>query len=203
MRKRNGFSSWVLVTALLMVMAVTLPAEAQKPKPRPSTYVEAYGGLFLPLGDWLEAGWKPYENIEIAAGYHFLPFLALEGGFHHFRTKFEQTSPYYVGEHLMANGIVLTPRLIYPLKRFELYLGSGAGYYWIENGVDYNTGYSADYYVNYDSIWGFHALAGASFDIIRWLYIGLEGKYVILFNFLDKSNITGFGLTLGIGFRFL
>jgi len=191
----------VMVTVILMTIAVALAAEQKKK--RPSTYIEAYGGVFIPLGDWLEAGWKPYENIEMALGYHFLPFLALEGGFHHFRTKFEQTSPYYIGQHLIANGIVLAPRLIYPFKRFELYLGAGTGYYWIENGVAYNTGLSAGYYVNHDSIWGFHALAGAAFDIIRWLYIGLEGKYIILFNFLDSANITGGAVTLGIGFRFL
>jgi hypothetical protein len=50
---------------------------------------------------------------------------------------------------------------------------------------------------------GLHALAGASFDIFRWLYLGLEGKYVILFNFLDATNITGWALNLSIGFRFL
>jgi len=203
MNKRGIVRVCVIVAALLLTLAVTIGAEEKKRRPRPSTYIEARGGVFLPSGDWNEGGWEPKENFALALGYHFLPFLALEAGFHHFRISNFQTSPFYVGQKLAANGIVLTPKLIYPVKRLEFYLGASAGFYWIENGVDYNTGLSAGYYEENDAIWGFHGLAGASFDILRWLYVGLEGRYVTLLNFLDKSNITGWALTIGIGFRFL
>jgi hypothetical protein len=135
-------------------------------------------------------------------GYHFTPFLALEGGFHHFKIYWQQTTPYYMDQNLWANGVVLTPKLIYPLKRIELYIGASAGLYWVVNGVFValpGVGYSE----NPDTNWGFHAVAGASYDLLRWLYLGLEGKYVILFNFLNSSNITGWALNISVGFRFL
>ncbi len=202
MKKRSIFSSWTLVTVLFMVMAVTLPAEAQKPKPRPATYVEAGGGVCIPSGDWFEAGWQTRENIELALGYHFLPFMALEAGFHHFNWYWEQATPNWIDIKIYANGVILTPKLIYPLKRFEFYLGAGAGYYWLMQGTHVIT-LVESYGEVTDNIWGFHAVAGASFDIFRWLYLGLEGKYVMLFNFLDSANITGWALTASIGFRFL
>jgi opacity protein-like surface antigen len=114
-----------------------------------------------------------------------------------------QTTSYYSDVKLYGNGVVLTAKLIYPGRRIQLYLGGGAGHYWVMEGIFISLPVVGGYFEIEDTIWGFHAVAGASYDLFRWLYLGLEGKYVILLNFLDTSNITGWALNIGIGVRFL
>jgi opacity protein-like surface antigen len=114
-----------------------------------------------------------------------------------------QVTTFYMDVKLYASGVELTAKLIYPVKRFEFYVGGGAGYWWVTEGTFVALPLGGSYGEVYDSLLGYHAVAGASFDVLRWLYLGLEGKYVFLPNFLDGGEIPGWGLTLGIGFRFL
>jgi hypothetical protein len=60
-----------------------------------------------------------------------------------------------------------------------------------------------EYNETYEKRWGFSGVVGASFDIFRWLYLGLDGKYTILTDFTDARNITGWALGISVGFRFL
>jgi hypothetical protein len=171
MKKSVIIRACVIVAAMLMTVAVALAAEQKKK--RPSSYFNARGGLFLPTGDWNDGDWEPRQNIEMALGYHFLPFLALEGGFHHFRTFMSQTTSYYSDVKLYGNGVVLTAKLIYPGRRIQLYLGGGAGHYWVMEGIFISLPVVGGYFEIEDTIWGFHAVAGASYDLFRWLYLNV------------------------------
>ncbi len=200
--KRQTIIRGCAMVAAMVVTIATAPA-ADKEKGRPSTFVVARGSRFMPTGDLKDGGFGPEENVEVALGRYLTSFVALEGGVHHFRARYEETTPFYLRQILFADGLVLTPKLVYPGKRIELYAGFGVGHYWVENGVRYEAGISSGYYEINDTIWGYHACAGASYDLLRFLYLGLEGSYVMLGDFKDTGDLTGWALNVSIGVRFL
>jgi opacity protein-like surface antigen len=112
------------------------------------------------------------------------------------------TEFFYYGLYLDVNGAVLTPKLMYRVARFEVYGGIGAGYYWVDNEIDVHTPTGVTESHIKDTVWGYHGLAGASYDLTRTWYLGLEGKYVNLLDFKDTTDFTGRSVSLGIGLRF-
>jgi len=195
---KTGRISVVVVVAAAMV-ASTAAASAEE---KPANYVNVRVGVFEPTGDTKDGGYKRAENVEVIFGHYFSRSFALEGGFHRFRAKYAEVVVVYMEQFLEANGAVLTPKIIYPVGRFELYGGIGVGYYWVKNEIWVHGPFETTNTEPKDTIWGYHVVAGASYDLTRRWYLELEGKYVTLLDFLGATDITGVAVTLGVGLRF-
>ncbi len=116
------------VAAVLAIAALAAPAAARarpapaRPSPRSDSWIEAYGGAFLPQHRDLD-GVDPGIAAGIALGAWLTRYLGLEGGFGYARATGTEN-----GTTLTASEFPFTAnlRLRAPLRRIELSVWAGA-----------------------------------------------------------------------------
>jgi outer membrane protein W len=189
-----------LVLVLLCLFGVFSGVYAEQPAqqqvkaataPDLKSYFVLKAGVFYPQGDLkdLNTGF----NGEIAYGYRFHENMALELGSGYltagntYRTAIDGTG-LALKERVYAIPLTLTFKGIMPVGNgFEVYGLAGGGGYYIRNHstftiADVGRVSTTDHSLSYGGFLG----AGATYDMTREWFVGLEGKYLVT----DRPKLT-------------
>ena len=195
----------ITIVILSMVFALFLPLSAIA-QDKPDKYIVVRMGKYSPTGELDDYDFKGKENAEFMFGHHFSPNFVLEGGFVVFINEFKQAG---VEVDIDGLALLLTAKGVYPMEKFEFFGGGGIGLY--QGQMDIYGIPSFDYSEE-ETVFGFHIMIGASYDITQNWYLALEAKHhwtqeadykADLPTFPGvKMDLNGFGITFGIGWRF-
>lgn len=192
------------VAAMLLWMTAAMAQED-----RPTSYLMLKAGIYDPSND-LTINGQDNDGIDLnshtrffgeaAIGHYFAPFLAFELGAGYFENK--GTAANQAGTaKLKVIPVVLTGKLLAPLGYVEPYILGGIGAYL----TDFSTDVSESTASGATKLtYGLHAGAGINFDLSRWFFLGVEGRYLWSdphFGWRDLK-LNGFAATGDIGFRF-
>jgi opacity protein-like surface antigen len=207
----KGFSKWIgVIIVLYCALGLSFPAQGEDQKPQ---YLVLKGGIYSPqttnLNDF-NAGF----NGEVAFGYSFDKYWAIEAGLGYFETSakkgvmFDPDST-QTSVHLRVFPLTVAFKGSIPVNRLEFYGIGGIGAYYLETDIE---DASANYYhKRYDSEGDSEALFGGflglgiRFNVTPKMFFGLEGKYLwttkSTFTYAE-TDLNGIQTTLNLGFRF-
>jgi outer membrane protein W len=197
--------------ALVMFLFSVPVAEAQT-----SNYTVLKAGAYFPNSGDLN-GFGTGFNGEVALGRYFSKNFAGELGLGYFQSS-GSASASGTGFTASASGsiyvipLTVAVKAIYPVDNWELYGIGGMGAYFCNGKADANGtagggAFAGSGSSNATAFGGFLG-AGATMNIDRSWFIGLEGKYVWAkpgFDFLGEKIDVDFGgwvVTGNVGFRF-
>jgi hypothetical protein len=150
----------ISMAIILSIPRITLAAE-------PDDYINLKAGCFFPNSS--SKGLKDFKQAlvyEFDYGRNFGRNFAVELGGTYYNTKYKDISSYtatFYGPLATIKG------KIHPIKKMELFLGAGAGYYW--GTQDYESEKTTGTGV------GWHIILGGGYRIIDSLALGLDAKY--------------------------
>ncbi len=212
--RRTAFT--ILVLSITFIFFSSFSAMGQE---KPS-YITIKAGIYTPTDDLDDADFDTGFNGEISFGHYFSPNFALEAGVGYFETdaSFSGYIP-FVGfasedDEVTAIPITLTGKGVYPGEGFELYLGAGVGVYFANFEADASvSGLGSFSFEDDDTVFGFHFLLGANFNLTEVVFLGVEWKYILTEEgkakdtFLGvpvtlEANLNGYTITGNLGFRF-
>jgi hypothetical protein len=202
----------IIAAAVALVLLLPAAGHCQEIRQKKSRYYAAFkaGAFFPDRGD--------YDNGfsgEVAIGGYLNPNLVLEGslGFvsiDDFTGSVDTVfGPVPAEIDVTATPLTFTFKFLLPLRSTELYLGAGAGFYFMRvEATFYPLGWPS-YIDENEVLLGGHLVAGLTVDVERRIFIGLEGKYtatesvdIRLANTPIDVEMNGIGLTVLAGFRF-
>lgn len=203
---------WI-VAAVAAALALPIAAAAAD---KPANYLVLKGGLYSPQSDDLD-DIKASEdlNVEIAYGRRFGSMFGIEIGVGYFQTdgKADDVDPIAGNISIKADTytvpVTINGKLSIPLGNIEIYGLAGVGAYFVNVDVDLTSSILGTASGSDDDMAvGFQLGLGASFDITKNLFVGVEGKYLVaeasLGEVADPPDVQFDGIlaTANLGFRF-
>ncbi len=188
----------ITIVILSMVLALFLPLSAIA-QDKPDNYVVFKMGVYNPTGELDDDDFDGKENAELMFGHYFNPNFALEGGIGIFINEWKEDPVEIDIDTLM---LLLTAKGIYPMEKFEIFGGGGIGVYKGQMDI---YGIPLLDYSEEDTVFGFHIMIGASYDITQNWYLALEAKHhwTQEADFAGfETDLNGYAITLDIGRRF-
>ncbi|MDH3975551.1 MAG: porin family protein [Deltaproteobacteria bacterium] len=186
-------SVFIICTALVIWNPLSTLGQEKAPN-----YATLKIGQYSPTGDLDDLGFDSKVDLELLFGHYFNENFALEAGIGIFGSDREEGD---LNVYFTAFALpVLTAKAVLPKKRFEFYGGGGIGYY--QAKYDYN--YFAIDIEESDTAFGYHVVAGFSYDFTPYWYLGLEGKQIWTDDFdfkVVKIDGDGRTLTFNVGLR--
>lgn len=211
----------ILLVVLMLMILIPQQVSAQYR----NFYITVKPGIYSPQTNDLE-GFDTGFYGEIAAGYQFFKYFAVELGTGYFNTKGRESFVGMIDGFNVAQRdrfyfdvlpVTLTAKLIIPYKRFEFFgLGGVGGYYvWANiktrgtvDGIPFSERFHGD-----DLVFGGYLGLGVHYNITPWIFVGAEGKYLWTGRaepeegFFDDSlgikfKLNGILATGVLGFRF-
>ena len=177
-------------------------------------------GIYSPESDELtndthfDTGWTG----EISFGRHFHRNFAMELGVGYLETNggdADLVAPdvYRADFEIRAIPLTLTAKGVLPLKNVDLFAAAGVGLYFVMAEADVTMfAVGNDSFDDDDTVFGFHGVIGANFNITQNIFIGLEGKYlwarpefegtILGQRWEFDADLDGFTITVNIGYRF-
>lgn len=195
----------IIIVVLCIMLASFFPLSVMA-QDKPDNYVVARMGKYNTTGDLDDYDFKGKENAELMFGHYFSPNFVLEGGFGVIINEWKEA-----GVEIDIDGLslLLTAKGVYPMEKFEFFGGGGIGLYKGQMDI---YGIPLFHYSEEETVFGFHIMIGASYDITQNWYLALEAKHhwtqeadykADLPTFPGvKTDLNGYGITLGIGWRF-
>ncbi|MFA5324488.1 MAG: outer membrane beta-barrel protein [Smithella sp.] len=215
----------VSVLLMFFVLCGSVYAQTAKPSATPDNYIVFKPGIFYPQGEIDKMGIG--FSGEIAYGRRFHPNAALEIASGYIGTGANTTSgsarsistgiiyPAEFKAELYAIPVTVAIKGIIPIsKDFDVYMIAGGGGYYANAKLTYTvTGVGSDSASDNKWVLGGFLGAGLNFDIMKDVFVGLEGKYMWTDRIKMSGNIAGraveesFNLegvqgVVTIGFRF-
>jgi hypothetical protein len=191
--KRIGYAASIALTTAFFLLAASLDASAREKE----GYVMLKGGLVTFTGDLKRADLDTGFNGEVSCGRYLSPNFALEAGIGYFHDGVNK----YYGNNVWVIPLTVSLKGIYRSGLFELYAGGGPGIYPAKfNGMVNNAVGE-----KWMTVLGGHLLAGATLDVSRSLFVGLEGKlhFTADADFrVVRSNLNSRSLSVILGCRF-
>ncbi|MBI5441166.1 MAG: porin family protein [Deltaproteobacteria bacterium] len=161
-------------------------------KPPPPNYVAAKAGGFFPVASDLE-GFDAGFAGELSVGRYVTPGFALEGGVGHFETRGESSG---ARRSFEATSLLFTLKGVAPFAQWEGFAELGFGIYFLRDEVPGDS--------DEQTRVGAHAGVGGTFSLSRHVFLGLEGRYVLLTaeTFGGDTRLDGISVTGNLGYRF-
>lgn len=194
------------ITALGALCLQLIASQTAAAQTRPMNQVILKAGAYFPTGDLSDARFDPSFNGEIVYGRYLSENFALDGGFAFLHSEGgEDPALQQVlrDRDLTCPIIRVTARGVYRADRVEIFGGAGPALLFPRLEV-YFQAPNTDAVDERDTVFGFQALAGVNFDVVRLWYLGLEGKYLWASEAEFAGvpiNINGFAATLNLGLR--
>lgn len=184
--------SLAMTVALLLLLPLAISAQEKK------NYLVAKAGLYTFTDRLDEADFKTGFDGAVLYGYYLRRNFVLEGGVGYFHDGVNED----FGNEIRGIPVTLTAKGVYHYRNVELFAGGGVGIYFAEfhgkvknDFIDSAT----------DTVFGGHIVAGATKDLLRAFFIGLEGKYIFTetadFTVM-RSRLDGYIISTFLGFRF-
>lgn len=183
----------ILIICVLLSLSIPLSVAGEE---RPDNYATFKIGQYSPTGGLDDDGFDSKVALEIIFGHYFNKNFSLEGGFGVFGSDNDNA-----GQTVYFTGFatpLLTAKAILPKESFEFYGGAGIGYYQGKIAV-----YDPDDEES-DSAFGYHVVAGFSYNFTPYWYLGMEGKQIWTDDFDFKGykvDADGRIMTLNVGLR--
>ena len=197
-------------TNLLLLSLTTVLIGSSAYAEMPKSYTALKAGLYSPSSshdvDTFNAGNRTHLDSktgfagEIAAGYYFLPTVALELGGGYFESK--GSAEAQRGEtKLKVIPLTATGKAMLPLGIFEPYGLFGIGAYITDLKVSNNTGSLGG---STEVTYGLHAGAGLNVNFQEKMFVGFEAKYLWANPSFGGQHLKldGFITNAAIGFRY-
>jgi outer membrane protein W len=202
----------VLSAALIFLLPITALGQDMP------SYAVIKGGAYFPTGDLDDTEFDTGFNGEVAYGYYFQRNLALEIGVGYFETEASFSStvaglPISEKDEIWVIPVTLTAKGVTSAEGFELYVGVGAGAYFVDFEADLTIAAVEDSIDDDDVLIGGILVLGANVDITSNVFVGVEGKYLLTNDaefegavfgvpVMVETDINGFTLTGNLGIRF-
>lgn len=192
MTKMSGDILRQTVFALIFLWLLLLPLSAiGQDKP---SYVTAKAGLLFFTDDPKDSRNYTAFDSEIIYGYYLYPTFALEVGTGYIHDG-------HRGSDIRAIPLRLTAKAVYPVEDNEFYAGGGIGVYHTKYKREM---LGAPFIDDDDSVLGGHVQFGANLNFSSDRFFILEGEFIVTEDLhFDgiKSDLNGFSVNIGIGFR--
>ncbi len=172
-------------TAIMLLLSVVLipffahPSAAADLEPK--QYLLLKLGYYLPQHDDLE-DYHDGFNGEIYYGRYMNKNFSSELGAGYFKSNSKITSTSPANVTIKTFDILYNLKGIYRIGRVELFAGPGVGVYFTK-GYEYTSASTPASETEWKPAFGYHVLAGCSFDLSKAWFLGIEGKY-----FWAKTN---------------
>lgn len=217
--KRLLSFQWIIVLTVSLAMSLTIVDAYAAGSPY-KNYGIIKTGAFVPTGDLDDADFDTGFNFAVAYGRYLGENLVLEGAFdfssveREYRGTTSFTGYYEAENDLSIAALMGSIKVVAPLGKASLYGGVGIGVYFVNMYAEVDTSLRWEYDSDdeYDTVLGFHIVAGGSYDITPRIFIGLEGIYrltddVDLEDWVGlpvevDGNLDGYSITIAVGFRF-
>lgn len=199
--------------------ALTQPA----PVPvRPKTaYISGQLGLYQPTSDLDNGDYDTGFNGAVAFGFHLTPTIIAEtmidyiGADADSESYNEAIGHYDQDSTISATGFLFSLKGEVPSGPFRFYGGAGVGLYVANLSIEVDSSRFGRFEKEDDSdvTFGGHVIAGASYNITREFFVGIEGRYrwtgdvevadtVAEVPVAYGGDLSGFTLSGVFGFRF-
>jgi opacity protein-like surface antigen len=157
----------MLLLSIGLIHSFALPSVAADPEPKQYLLLKL-GGYFPQSNDMND--YNDGFNGEIYYGRYFHKNFSSELGAGYFKSDSNDTS---LGDVTIKTfDILYNIKGIYRIGRLELFAGPGVGLYFTK-GYEFSSGSTTEW----KPAFGYHVLAGCSFDVSTEWFLGLEGKY--------------------------
>lgn len=162
-------------TAIMLLLCVVLipffahPSAAADLEPK--QYLQLKLGYYLPQHDEME-DYHDGFNGEIYYGRYMNKNFSSELGAGYFRSNAKITPETPNNVTIKTFDLLYNLKGIYRIGRVELFAGPGVGVYFTK-GYDFTTSSETEW----KPAFGYHVLAGCSFDLSKVWFLGVEGKY--------------------------
>lgn len=190
MTKRSVDSLGKTVFVLIFLWLLLLPLSAiGEDKP---SYVTTKVGLLFFTDDPKDSRNYTAFDSEFIYGYYLNPNTAIEAGTGYIHDGHE-------GSDIKAIPLRLTLKSVYHVEDNEFYAGGGIGVYYTK--FERKTGVFID---DDDTVLGGHVQLGANLNFSSDRFFILEGEFILTEDIhFDgiKSDLNGFSVNIGIGFR--
>ena len=157
----------MLLLSIVFIHSFAPPSVAADPEPKQYLLLKL-GGYFPQSNDMND--YNDGFNGEIYYGRYFHKNFSSELGAGYFKSDSNDTS---LGDVTIKTfDILYNIKGVYRIGRLELFAGPGVGLYFTK-GYDFSSGSTTEWKPGF----GYHVLAGCSFDVSTEWFLGLEGKY--------------------------
>jgi len=170
-------TKWSCTAILLLLSVVLIPFFAHPSVAAdlaPKQYLLLKLGYYLPQNDDME-DYHDGFNGEIYYGRYINKNFSSELGAGYFKSNAKSTSKWpstVTDVTIKTFDILYNVKGLYRIGRVELFAGPGVGVYFTK-GYEFTTASETEWKPSF----GYHLLAGCSFDISTEWFLGVEGKY--------------------------
>jgi opacity protein-like surface antigen len=217
----SKYLNLLMFSAFIIILLLPLFAEGADR----SNYITYKQGIYSVESDDLSNSDTKFYG-ELLLGHYFSPYFSLEFGAGYFDTEgtFRDSLP-NIGSIIgnleittassTLSGKAIYPFRFFPIKKGELFVGAGAGIYFVHADADLSTSSGfGDFSVDGNDItYGYHVELGTNVDITKVVFLGISGKYLKAaeadFDAKAKdakvefsADISRFIVTVNIGLRF-
>jgi len=210
----------VVLNIFLLLFALAATCGVVWADERSPNYVRISTGLYQPTGDLDDGGYDSGFNISGVYGRYFGKYLVLEGGigYAYSERDFDGSTTaagFYIEEDSVSIlSVTATAKGVYPAGKLEIFGGAGIDGHFVRFDADIKTRrlgkFSTD---DEDTLFGFHIVGGANYNITERLFLGGEIKYLwtdevdISKPISDipiglRGDLNGYTVSIIFGFRF-
>jgi opacity protein-like surface antigen len=189
----------VAAVALSMLLALSYISSSAAADMEQKQYLLLKLGGYSPQHNDME-DYSDGFNGEFYYGRYFRQHISSELGAGYYRSNISDPS-----FSIKVFNILYNIKGIYRIGRVELFAGPGVGVYFAK-GYSPPSGATTEW----NTAFGYHVLAGGSFDVSKEWFLGLEGKYfwaktkdpVIPQGGVFGTHLDGLMATASVGYRF-
>jgi len=192
--------SWIIL--LLTFVFTFFPSALTFANDNKNSYYVLKGGVYFPQNDDVKDFVDDGINLEVAVGTFTSEYFGAELGVGFFQTRTTE------GAKVTTKFFPITFNLLgkYSDGPIDIYGGGGMGAYINKTEVTINAGSDSDLHTSY----GFQALVGGKYYLLKDYFVGMEGKYIwtqtpqqtIMGVPLPDLHYDGFVVTVNVGARY-